>query len=168
MAWDSALGTASTFVLLYQPQMIDDDDDDDCGAIGVIRISRGDRSIRRKPATVSLCPPQIPHDLTRVRTRVAAVGSRILTACVMARPIPTLYLFKLRLEAFRSKIFYILLMSPAGSTCIIHAIKIDLPTVILFGKGKIWRSCNCFHLPGSHTSSGPRSRQSFTSMQKKT
>jgi hypothetical protein len=45
-----------------------------------MRISRGNRSTRRKPAPVQLCPPQIPHDLTRARTRAAAVGSRQLTA----------------------------------------------------------------------------------------
>jgi hypothetical protein len=33
-----------------------------------------------------LCPPQIPHDLTRARTRAAAVGSQGLTAWAMARP----------------------------------------------------------------------------------
>jgi hypothetical protein len=33
----STLGTAATIGLLYQPQMIDDD----CGAIGGIRIGRG-------------------------------------------------------------------------------------------------------------------------------
>jgi hypothetical protein len=35
---------------------------------------------------VPLCPPQIPHDLTWVRTRAAAVGSRRLTARAMERP----------------------------------------------------------------------------------
>jgi hypothetical protein len=29
--------------------MIDDDDDDDCGAIGIMRIGKGNRSTRRKP-----------------------------------------------------------------------------------------------------------------------
>jgi hypothetical protein len=33
-----------------------------------------------KPATVPLCPPQIPHNLIRDRTRAAAVGSQRLTA----------------------------------------------------------------------------------------
>jgi hypothetical protein len=42
--------------------------DDECGAVGGI-IGRGNRSTRRKPAPVPLCPLQIPHDLTRVRTR---------------------------------------------------------------------------------------------------
>jgi hypothetical protein len=59
------------FVLLYQPQVIDDGD---CGAIGGMRIGRGNRSTWRKPATVPPSPPQFPHDLTRARTRAAAVG----------------------------------------------------------------------------------------------
>jgi hypothetical protein len=85
--------------LLYQPLMIDDDvcirvghkagpctatfndiDDDECGAVGGMRIDRGNGSTRRKPTTVTLCPPQIPHDLTWARTRADAVGSRRLTA----------------------------------------------------------------------------------------
>jgi hypothetical protein len=72
----SPLGTSATVVLLYQPQMIDDG----CGAVGGMRIGRGNRSTRRKPAPVPLCPPQIPHDMTWVRTRAVAVGSRRLTA----------------------------------------------------------------------------------------
>jgi hypothetical protein len=59
----SPLGTAATVGLLYQPQVIDDDDDDDdCGAIGGMLNDRANRSAGRKPA---LCPPQIPHDLSR-------------------------------------------------------------------------------------------------------
>jgi hypothetical protein len=67
----SPLGTAATIGLLYQPQMIDDGD---CGAIGGMKIVLGNRSTRRKLAPVPLCPPQIPHDLTRARTQAAAVG----------------------------------------------------------------------------------------------
>jgi hypothetical protein len=63
----------SLFDLLYQYQMIDDDDD--CGAIGGMQSDRGNRSTRRKPVPVPLCPPQIPHDLTRARTRAASVGN---------------------------------------------------------------------------------------------
>jgi hypothetical protein len=29
-------------------------------------LGSGNRNARRKPAPVALCPPQIPHDLTRV------------------------------------------------------------------------------------------------------
>jgi hypothetical protein len=58
--------------LLYQPRTIDDE----CGAVGGMRIGRKNRSTRRKPAPVPLCPPQIPHDLTWDRTLAAAVGSR--------------------------------------------------------------------------------------------
>jgi hypothetical protein len=65
----SPLGTATTVGVLYQPQMIDDCD---CGAIGGMKIGRGNRNTRRIPAPVSLCPSQIPHDLTRARTRAAA------------------------------------------------------------------------------------------------
>jgi hypothetical protein len=78
------LNPLGTTGLLYQPQMIDNDDD--CGATGGMRIGRGNRSTRRKPAPVPLCPPQISHDLIRARTRAAAVGSHRLTAWAMARP----------------------------------------------------------------------------------
>jgi hypothetical protein len=37
--------------------------DDECGAVGGMRIGKGNRSYRRKPAPVPLCPPRIPHDL---------------------------------------------------------------------------------------------------------
>jgi hypothetical protein len=60
-----SLGTAATSGLLYKPQMIDEDD---CGAIGGMKIGRGNLSTRRKPAPAPLCPPQIPHDQTRART----------------------------------------------------------------------------------------------------
>jgi hypothetical protein len=68
--------------LLYQPRMVDDDDDDDdeCGAVGGMRTGRGNRSTRRKPAPVPLCPPQVPHILTWARTLAATVGSRRLTS----------------------------------------------------------------------------------------
>jgi hypothetical protein len=78
----SPLGTSATVGLLYQPQMIDDN----YGAVGGMRIGRANRSTRRKPAPVLLCPPQIPPDLTWDRTRTSAVGSQQLTAWAMARP----------------------------------------------------------------------------------
>jgi hypothetical protein len=67
--------------LFYQPRMIDDE----CGAVGVMRIGRGNRSTRRNAAPVPLCPPQIPHDLTWARTTAAAVGRQRLTAWAMPR-----------------------------------------------------------------------------------
>jgi hypothetical protein len=45
-----------------------------------MKIGRGNRSTRRKPVPAPLCPPQIPLDQTRGRTRAAAVGSQRLTA----------------------------------------------------------------------------------------
>jgi hypothetical protein len=80
------------FGLLYQPRMIDDDE---CGAVGGMKIGRGNRSTRRKPAPVPLCLPQITHDLTWARTRAAAVGSQRLTPEL--RHCPTLMLDCLRL-----------------------------------------------------------------------
>jgi hypothetical protein len=54
--------------------------DYDDGEFGGIKIVRGNRSARRKPAPAPLCPPQIPLDQTRDRTRAAAVESQLLTA----------------------------------------------------------------------------------------
>jgi hypothetical protein len=54
-------------------------DYDDDGEIGGMIIDRGNRSARRKPAPVPLCPPQTPQ-AARTLTRAAAVGSRRLTA----------------------------------------------------------------------------------------
>jgi hypothetical protein len=42
-------------------------------------IGRRNRSTRRKPAPMPLCPPQTPR-AARKRTRAAAVGSQRLTA----------------------------------------------------------------------------------------
>jgi hypothetical protein len=66
--------------LFYQPRMIDDES----GAVGGMRIGRGNRSTRRKSASVPLYPPQIPHDLIWARTVAAAVGSRRLTTWATA------------------------------------------------------------------------------------
>jgi hypothetical protein len=67
--------------LLYQPRMIDQH-----GAFGGMNIVRGNRSTRRKHAAMPLCPPQIPHDLTLDRNRVAALEDRRLTAWDMTLP----------------------------------------------------------------------------------
>jgi hypothetical protein len=95
----SPFGTAATTCLLYQPKMIDNGD---CRAMGGMKIGRGNRSTRRKPALAPLCPPQIPHDLTRARTRTAAVGSQRLTAWAMSRPLSTLLHAHLKLQAIKS------------------------------------------------------------------
>jgi hypothetical protein len=49
-------------------------DDDECGAVGGMS-GRRNRSTRRKPAPLLLCPPQIPHDLTWAQTRATGVGA---------------------------------------------------------------------------------------------
>jgi hypothetical protein len=51
-----------------------------------VRIGKGNRSTRRKLAPMPLCPPQIPHDMTRARTRAAALGSWRLTTCMECKP----------------------------------------------------------------------------------
>jgi hypothetical protein len=72
MGWDWVhLVLRPQFGLLYLGLMIDDD----CGAIGGMRIGRGNQRTGRELSPVPLCPPQIPHDLTRARARAAAVGS---------------------------------------------------------------------------------------------
>jgi hypothetical protein len=66
-------GTAATNQPIV-PVPGDYDDGEVCGMIG-----RGNRSTRRKPAPMSLCPPQNPH-VARTRTRPAAVGRQLLIA----------------------------------------------------------------------------------------
>jgi hypothetical protein len=58
--------------------IVSDPGDYDNGETGGM-IGKGNRSTRRKPAPVPLCPPQTPH-AARTRTRVAAVGNQRLTA----------------------------------------------------------------------------------------
>jgi hypothetical protein len=42
--------------------------------------------LEEKPVPVPLCPPRIPHGLTRVRIRASAVRGRRLMTWAMARP----------------------------------------------------------------------------------
>jgi hypothetical protein len=67
------LGTAAA----YRPIVPATGDCDDGEIDGI--IGRGNRSTRRKPAPVPLCPPQTPH-AARTLIWVAAVGSQRLTA----------------------------------------------------------------------------------------
>jgi hypothetical protein len=67
------LGTAAT----NRPIVPAPGDYDD-GEIGEM-IGKGNRSTRRKPAPVPLCPPQTPY-AARTRTRAAAMGSQRLAA----------------------------------------------------------------------------------------
>jgi hypothetical protein len=47
---------------------------------------RKTEELGQKPVPVPLCSPQIPHGLTRARTRASAVRGRRLTTRAMARP----------------------------------------------------------------------------------
>jgi hypothetical protein len=70
-----AVGTSATgWPIVPVPADYDD------GEFGGMKIGRGSRSKRGKPAPAQVCPPQIPLDQTRARTRAAAVGSQRLTA----------------------------------------------------------------------------------------
>jgi hypothetical protein len=54
------LGTSAiNWPFVFSPGKYED------GEFGGMMIGRGNRSTRRKPAAVPLCPPQIPRDLTR-------------------------------------------------------------------------------------------------------
>jgi hypothetical protein len=52
----SPLGTVDTTGLSHQSQIIDNGD---CGAVGGMKIGRGNQNTQRKPALAPLCPPQI-------------------------------------------------------------------------------------------------------------
>jgi hypothetical protein len=71
------LGTAAT----EWPTVPAPGDYDD-GEFGGMKNGRG---TQRKPTLAPLCPPQIPVDQTRARTRAAVVGSQRLTARARAR-----------------------------------------------------------------------------------
>jgi hypothetical protein len=79
ISWDGVRLSRPLIGLLCQLRMIDK-----YGAFGGMRIGRGNRSNRTKPAPVPLCAPQIPYDVTWDGTRAAVMGSRRLTACAMA------------------------------------------------------------------------------------
>jgi hypothetical protein len=46
----------------------------------------GETEVLGENLPISLRPPQIPHDLTRIRTGATAVGSWLLATWTMARP----------------------------------------------------------------------------------
>jgi hypothetical protein len=75
---ESKLGPLGTSATEWPIVPVPGDYDD--GEIRGIKIGRGNRRTRRKPALVPLCPPQIPLDQTRARIRAAAVGSQRLIA----------------------------------------------------------------------------------------
>jgi hypothetical protein len=52
--------SATEWPIVPAPGVYDD------GEFGGMKICRGNRSTRRKPAPAPLCPPQIPLDQTRV------------------------------------------------------------------------------------------------------
>jgi hypothetical protein len=69
------LGTLGTTATNRPTVSAPGDDDGETGGM----IGRGNRSTRRKPAPVPLCPPQTSH-AARTPTRAAAVGRQRLTS----------------------------------------------------------------------------------------
>jgi len=53
---------------------------------GVMILKGKTELLGGKPVPMQICPPQIPHRLTRMRTQAYTVRGRQLTAWVMARP----------------------------------------------------------------------------------
>jgi hypothetical protein len=51
-------------------------DGGECGVISEINEWHGKPKYSEKTCRVPLCPPEVPHVLTRARTRVSAVGTR--------------------------------------------------------------------------------------------
>jgi hypothetical protein len=98
-----------------------------------------------KTVQVQLCPPQIPHGLTRAWTRASAVTGRRLTAWAMARP----YL-------------YLTTLSVAQTVAYVHCLSFIIGTILVtptpaykrminwkgFGRKRSWP--NLVYLPSIH------------------
>jgi hypothetical protein len=59
-------------------------------AVGGMRIGRRNKSTRRKPTAVPLCPQYIPHDLAWDGDHASEVGSGRLIAWIKVRPVSLL------------------------------------------------------------------------------
>jgi hypothetical protein len=79
-SWVNSARRPLTSLMFLPPGDYDD------GEFGWMKIGKGNRSTRRKPAPAPICPPQMPLDQIMVRTRAAAMGSQRLTAWAMAGP----------------------------------------------------------------------------------
>jgi hypothetical protein len=78
---------------------------DDCEVMRGMRIGKGKRSTWREPAPVPLCPPQIPHKLTRAGLRqkcVFGVGIEISLSNVLWLALPHTVFRELRSSARRN------------------------------------------------------------------
>jgi hypothetical protein len=58
---------------------------------GIIYWQGKTEELGEKPIPLPLCPPQIPHGITRARTRASAVRGRRLTTWAMVRHASSLY-----------------------------------------------------------------------------
>jgi hypothetical protein len=92
-------------------------DEDDCRAIGGMKIGRGNRSTRRKPAPAPLCPPQIPHDQTRARTP-GRFGGKPATNCLSYG---AALMFDVLLCVLPFKLYILTILTPPPHTHIYQA-----------------------------------------------
>jgi hypothetical protein len=115
------------------------DSDSDCEEIGGMDISRGNRSARRKPAPTLLCPPQIPHDLTQIRTGVVAVESQRLIAWAMARP----FCMLLNIH-FTSKTNIIIYQLSTYFCSLLHVLDHNCDLVFFLGAQAVSIHHNCY------------------------
>jgi hypothetical protein len=81
-----------------------------------------------KPVPVSLCPPQIPHRLTRDRTRASAVRGRQLTAWAMARSKNILEYNSVNFRDFSFSQWRCCRYKPPGMLGRVHCYRLQLPT----------------------------------------
>jgi hypothetical protein len=83
---------------------------------------------------LSLCPPQIPYDLTWARIRAAAVGSRRLTAWAMARSFTWgLHMEVIKAEAFRTyiSVYYLFRRKRLGANIMLTLSKTVFSSILL-------------------------------------
>jgi hypothetical protein len=64
------LGTSATNWLIVPASAVDVNE---CGVVGGMRIGRGNGNTGRKSIPVTLCLPQIPHELACARTPAAVL-----------------------------------------------------------------------------------------------
>jgi hypothetical protein len=84
---ESKLGPLVTSATYWPIVLVPAPGDCEDGEFGGMKIGRGAEVLGENLPPESPCPPQIPLDQTRGRTRAAAVGSQRLTAWVMTRPL---------------------------------------------------------------------------------
>jgi membrane glycosyltransferase len=82
----------------------------DCGAVGGMKIGRGNRSTWRKPAPVPLCPPQIPLEQTRLLALVLVLLFMLVFVLILVLVLLLMLEFVLLLQGWVLALVVILLV----------------------------------------------------------